>query len=66
VGVLPILKLFRRHPESDGFLDAINLDFLEHDIRPAGSKLSGWVTHRRRAIAAAAGLVKHQRSVSLG
>jgi len=61
--VRPILELRERHPEANGFLDALDLKFGKSDVLSAYSEFASQVTHGSRAIAAAAGLMKHQRAM---
>ena len=54
VCVLPVLKLVFRHPEITAF------DLPQPYVRRANDEIALLETHRRRAIAAATTLVKHQ------
>src|SRR6516225_8070284 len=57
--VLPIGELVCVH------IDVAAADLAELDVIAANAELAGGIAHRRRAIATAAGLMEHQRPMSL-
>lgn len=54
LGMLPVFKLAAAHVKRRVAKRS------DEDIVVAEKKLSAWITHRRAAVAASAGLVKHQ------
>ena len=59
LGVLPIFELAFAHVEG------LAIDFSELDIGVAGDELATGIAHGGAAVAAAAGLMEHQRAVLL-
>jgi transposase len=66
MGVLPVLELRLRHPHRYVRGEALDAEVCEVYVGVPGDQLAEWETHRRGPVAAAAGLVEHQRPVFRG